>query len=148
MEGHKTHANDEDCKCSGCTLRFHCFTEERVFSDSLVQGLFEALMAKGRTKEEAIDEVATELRGMIGGYSKPYVSDWLPCVDNNNDIKVTWGTTTNPIVDNNGTIMGKLPDTSNICWTLRSGEEVNWNADAREIVRLHNSAKGSCGNNS
>ena len=62
MEKHKKKALETDCLCSKCVFRFQCFTQERVFSDPIYQGLFEALMAQGKSKEEAIDEVANEIK--------------------------------------------------------------------------------------
>ena len=62
MEKHKKKALESDCLCSKCVFRFQCFTQERVFSDPIYQGLFEALMAQGKSKEEAIDEVANEIK--------------------------------------------------------------------------------------
>ncbi len=62
MEKHKKKALEEDCLCSGCIFRFQCFTQERVFSDPIYQGLFEALMAQGKSKEEALDEVTNEIK--------------------------------------------------------------------------------------
>lgn len=67
MNKHKSKSLSTPCLCSECPLRFQCFTNEQVFSDPLHQGLFEALMASGRTREEAIDEVTTELKYKIGG---------------------------------------------------------------------------------
>ena len=62
MDKHKEKALEEDCLCTKCTFRFQCFTQERVFSDPILQGLFEALMAQGKSKEEALDEVTKEIK--------------------------------------------------------------------------------------
>ena len=62
MEKHKDKALEDKCLCSKCEFRFQCFTQERVFSDPIFQGLFEALMAQGKSKEEALDEVTTEIK--------------------------------------------------------------------------------------
>jgi len=59
---HKSHSLDKECLCPKCPLRFVCFTEERVFSDPIYQGLFEALMAQGKSREEALDEVTAEIK--------------------------------------------------------------------------------------
>jgi len=58
----KKQALEDNCKCKECTYRFSCFTQERVFSDPVLQGLFEALIAKGRSKEEALEEVTNEIK--------------------------------------------------------------------------------------
>jgi len=59
---HKSHSLDKECLCPKCHLRFVCFTEERVFSDPIYQGLFEALMAQGKSREKALDEVTAEIK--------------------------------------------------------------------------------------
>ena len=123
MEKHKSKALDEECLCSKCKLRFQCFTQERIFSDPLYQGLFEALMAKGRSREEAIEEVANELKnrissspssvGGVGSTSAPYYPTttpyWVYSYDN---------VLVRPQAD--GTIQ--------VSYTLLDGEEVTWNA--------------------
>jgi hypothetical protein len=63
---HKSEIEDIDCKCKECSLRFSCFTQERIFSDSLFQALFEALVAQGKSKEQALEEVTVELKARIG----------------------------------------------------------------------------------
>lgn len=63
---HKSKAGEEEgCRCNDCPLRFQCFTQERVFSDSLLQGLFEAIMAEGFDKEEALKQVKSEIAGKL-----------------------------------------------------------------------------------
>ena len=74
MEKHKSRALEDDCLCSKCMFRFQCYTQERVFSDPIFQGLFEALMAQGKSKEEALLEVATEIKFRMTKPSEP-ISD-------------------------------------------------------------------------
>ncbi len=66
MEKHKSKALEAECKCSSCIFRFQCFTQERVFSDPIYQGLFEAMMAKGMSRDDAIDAVAMEIKMRMG----------------------------------------------------------------------------------
>jgi hypothetical protein len=47
----------EECMCDKCPRRFICYTQERVFSDPRYQALFEAELALGKEKEEAIESV-------------------------------------------------------------------------------------------
>jgi hypothetical protein len=65
---HKSEATGKDCQCDSCELRFKCFTEERVFSSAAYQAMFEALMALGKTREEALESVINEIRA--GEWSK------------------------------------------------------------------------------
>ncbi len=62
MDKHKEQALSNDCVCGTCPIRFQCFTQERVFSDPIYQALFEVLMAQGKSRDESLEEVATELR--------------------------------------------------------------------------------------
>ncbi len=66
MEKHKERALSSDCICNTCPVRFQCFTQERVFSDPIYQALFEVLMAKGKSREEALEEVSNDLKYRIG----------------------------------------------------------------------------------
>lgn len=58
----KSKAGSEKCICETCPRRFECFTQERVFSDALLQGLFEAIIAEGTSREEAIRQVKEEIK--------------------------------------------------------------------------------------
>ena len=84
MDKHKKKAANDGCLCENCPHKFVCFTQERIFSDPLYQGLFEALMAKGRTKEEALEEVTHELKLVMtrredkpSGLSDITISPWV-----------------------------------------------------------------------
>ena len=130
MEKHKNKALEDGCLCSKCIFRFQCFTQERVFSDPIYQGLFEALMAKGRSREEAIDEVTQEIKNRIGGgyhieidppapNSAPYyqpitIQPWTIISDHCQD-----GISISPM--ENGTFQ--------VSYTMLDGEEISWNAN-------------------
>jgi len=107
VDKHKTKALDEECLCSKCPLRFQCFTQERIFSDPLYQGLYEALIGKGRTKEGALDEVVAELKFRMGRIPMGDVVGVLP----NITISPLYSDSTNSI---------------NVSYTMRTGEEVSW----------------------
>uniref|UniRef100_A0A6M3LBA6 Uncharacterized protein n=1 Tax=viral metagenome TaxID=1070528 RepID=A0A6M3LBA6_9ZZZZ len=125
---HKSHSLDKECLCSKCPLRFFCFTQERVFSDPLYQGLFEALMAKGRSREEAIDEVTNEIKNKIAGGFHITLDDIQPTVQPNITIQPytypQWETYSCDNVNieplENGSVQ--------VSYTLLDGEEVSWNA--------------------
>ena len=125
MEKHKSKALEEGCLCSKCKLRFQCFTQERVFSNPLYQGLFEALMAKGRSREEAIDEVVNELKYRISDIPSTS-SDSIPSA-------VSYYSVTTPywtyVTDrDNVSVQPQANGTVQISYTLLNGEEVSWNA--------------------
>jgi|GEM_PF-6957698 len=125
MEKHKDKALADKCLCIGCSHRFECFTQERIFSDPIFQGLFEALMAQGMSKEDALEEVTEELKTRIklpvddGSYKyeplpNPY---WAPN---------TWITNTDwkyYCVDDND------PNIT-ITYHMASGKDVSWSATA------------------
>jgi len=131
MEKHKNKALEKDCLCSKCIFRFQCFTQERVFSDPIYQGLFEALMAKGRSREEAIDEVTQEIKNRIGGgyhieidppspNSAPYpyyqpitIQPWTIISDHCQ-------------MSDNISILPMENGTFQISYTMLDGEEVSW----------------------
>lgn len=114
-ENHKSKALEDDCLCSKCSLRFSCFTEERIFSDPIFQGLFEALMAQGRSREEALDEVTAEIKFRINRLSETgqsYHSESLGTASPYAYCYVTSGSLNN----HNGKIN----------YTMRDGREVSW----------------------
>ena len=135
MEKHKNKALEEDCLCSKCIFRFQCFTQERVFSDPIYQGLFEALMAQGKSREEALDEVKNEIKFRmdrpieIGGGSdgsdgigtipfpnttpdvQPYVQPWIISGYYNSD-------TVSFDVNDKGEVQ--------VSYTMYDGKEVSW----------------------
>jgi len=80
MEKHKDKALEDRCKCKECEYRFQCFTNERIFSDPLYQGLYEALIALGRSKEEALEEVTRELKINMQPKFDLNPEDWQPSV--------------------------------------------------------------------
>jgi len=127
MDKHKNKALEDDCLCTQCKYRFQCFTQERVFSDPLYQGLFEALMAKGRSREEAIEEVANELKLSIGGGFK-FTGD------------IVVGETSYPwkyYYPESGNTFSV--DGDQITYTMSTGEEVSWYAGTDGIgdIRIH-----------
>ncbi len=133
MEKHKKKALETDCLCSKCVFRFQCFTQERVFSDPIYQGLFEALMAKGRTREEAIDEVANEIKNKIAGGFHITLDEITPYVPPPTTVQpyyypqYTYCDNVSVQPQENGSL--------NISYTLLDGEEVSWNAGSEDGFR-------------
>jgi len=127
MEKHKSKALEEECLCSKCKLRFQCFTQERVFSDPLYQGLFEALIAKGRSREEAIDEVVNELKYRISGAPSTSSSDPIPPAVPYYPVTTPYWTYVTDHCDN-VSVQPQANGTIQISYTLLNGEEVSWNA--------------------
>jgi len=108
-----------------------------VFSDPIYQGLFEALMAQGKSKEEALDEVVNEIKFKIGldiPSSQPYTDDpntlpyapntapaiqpylqpWTICSEYDGSDNVSFG------VNDEGGVQ--------VRYTMHDGKEVSWNA--------------------
>lgn len=132
MEKHKSKALEDDCLCSKCEFRFQCFTQERVFSDPIFQGLFEALMAQGKSRKEALDEVTEEIKFRMtkpepftphvpevfpGTYVppptiQPYVGDWYTDGIHFNSDNVSFG------VNDLGALL--------VTYTMHDGKEVSW----------------------
>jgi hypothetical protein len=130
MNRHKSRALEDSCLCNKCPLKFACFTQERIFSDPIFQGLFEALMAKGHSREEAVDMVANELKTRMLPSSETPMIPVQPTIQPNNPIWIYppnaapnsnpyyWGTIT--ICDNNSGYT--------VVYTMADGEEVSWKA--------------------
>ena len=72
----------ENCICEKCPDRFKCFTSEKVFSNPRYQGLYEAEMGLGKTKEQAIESV----KKLIKNEEKPYPVEGDENWDKWNDI--------------------------------------------------------------
>lgn len=53
------------CKCNECKRKFECFTQEPVFTDPMMQGLFEAYIAQGNDRERSILMVAETLMSRL-----------------------------------------------------------------------------------
>jgi len=150
MEKHKSKALENDCLCTKCVFRFQCFTQERIFSDPIYQGLFEALMAQGKTKEEALEEVTRELKWKISSpikideptitipYISPNTTPYQPVVSPTfaPEWEYVSGTYNDcvSIEDKNGNCM--------VTYTMHDGKEVSWNAENLRICSkgLRNSA--------
>jgi len=135
MEKHKNKTLEADCLCSKCIFRFQCFTQERVFSDPIYQGLFEALMAQGKSKEEALDEVANEIKlrmnrfdlqpfePTVQPYTVPYPNsapDVQPYIQPWTFISGGWYNSDSISFDTNdkGEVL--------VNYTMCDGKEVNW----------------------
>ncbi len=128
MEKHKNKALENDCLCAKCIFRFQCFTQERVFSDPLYQGLFEALMAKGRTREEAIDEVTNEIKNKIAGGFHITLDDIQPTVQPTITIQPYTYPQWQTYCCDNVSVQEQDNGSLQISYTLLDGEEVSWNA--------------------
>jgi len=138
MEKHKSKALEEGCLCYKCVFRFQCFTQERIFSDPIFQGLFEALMAQGKSKEEALDEVIAEIKfkmnrpveiggGSDGSDAVPYIPypypttpDIQPYIQPWTVISDYYGMSDNVTFDVND--KGEVY----VSYTMHDGKEVNW----------------------
>ena len=127
MEKHKEKSLEEGCLCYKCPYRFQCFTQERIFSDPLYQGLFEALMAKGRSREEAIEEVSNELKNRISGNLHITVGDHAPNSVPYYPITTPYWTYVMDCCDN-VSVQPQENGTVQIGYTLLDGEEITWNA--------------------
>lgn len=65
MSGTKSQSLEVGCECDKCKLRYKCFTEEKIFSDAVQQGMFEAFIALGMDRDNAINAVVDFLRTNI-----------------------------------------------------------------------------------
>jgi hypothetical protein len=132
MRKHKSKASEKNCLCDNCNLRFVCFTQERIFSEALYQGLFEALMAQGRSKEEALQEVTSELKSRLP-YSQIVGKEWYGGSAGDTDgvsVPAAGGslvTIGSPYLDDNDYKV-------NITYTMVGGEEISWKANANEFL--------------
>jgi len=67
------------CLCSQCHQRFYCFTNMKVFSDPILQALFESMMAANNTVDGAIEEIQIFLKERYTidqkgcGFSKSFI---------------------------------------------------------------------------
>jgi len=70
------------CKCNTCENRFKCLTTEQVFSDKDYQAMFEANIALGFNREDAISAVnlfirsKDESKDKLGTINKPWIT-WV-----------------------------------------------------------------------
>ena len=150
MKRHKDKALEDTCLCDKCSHKFECFTQERIFSDPILQGLFEALMAKGRTREEALEDVMGEIKLRIGS---------VPAAGGTTIYDVPWttittidGTTSAPttIVNNNTTTGSWYLDWSvnnrlnlvdvngsTVTYHMASGDDVSWSCSDDECSRFN-----------
>ena len=131
MEKHKNKALEDDCLCVNCKFRFQCFTQERVFSDPLYQGLYEALIALGRSREEALEEVTKELKFKI----QPGIAP--PMVEPQTFIPYIQPITIAPLPNSGGTYdNGSNINNVLVTYTMITGEEVSWTANGDRIKQL------------
>jgi len=118
-------------------------------------------MAKGRTKEEALEEVTNEMKMRINSPQAPYrieipaqpqITPSIPIYPNPNTAP-TWPTLPGTFIvyGNNDTIEYAGEDVTsgnyNIFYTMHNGEEINWNANAGELneirdLHIHNQSTG------
>jgi len=152
MKHHKGKALEEKCLCAQCPHKFECFTQERIFSDPIFQGLFEALMAKGRTREQALEEVTSEIKLRmnriaieIGGSDKdgngnvPFPLDikpWVPYQPYDTGSPIPQPYTTWVYGDNITITDGTDSEMVNVTYHMASGEEIKWSANASEFNRF------------
>lgn len=130
MKHHKGRALEDECLCSKCPLRFECFTQERIFSNPIFQGLFEALTAKGYDREEALDLVSQEIKSRIGHYPTQIPHDQYNPWRIYAPETTWWGsdsgvTLTDSNVDVNGTYT--------VTYQMLNGEEISWSAKPCEL---------------
>jgi hypothetical protein len=145
MEKHKSNALEGKCLCGECPHKFECFTQERIFSDSIFQGLFEALIAQGSSKDDALKRVIGELEARIralstntwtisnpytvGGASSTPVTYKQP--------QYTTGTYWGIGATSNVTLTDCTKGSSNytITYSMIDGEEISWNACCDRIYQ-------------
>jgi hypothetical protein len=140
VKHHKSEALEEKCKCNECEHKFECFTQERIFTDPIFQGLFEALIAKGLDRIAAIDAVANEIKARMTPqlvynvkWNDTYGSDTYkqPQIPNNIQIPPIWGGTISSSggVNSAGTYdyNNLTIDGNNVTYTMTNGEKVNFN---------------------
>jgi len=95
MEKHKSKALEEGCICNDCPLKFACFTQEKIFSETIHQSLFEAYIADGMSRSEALVSIIHMLEETIrskkdidfndfykSNIPKPYVAPRITWVGN------------------------------------------------------------------
>ena len=129
MEKHKKKALETDCLCSKCIFRFQCFTQERVFSDPIYQGLFEALMAQGKSKEEAIDEVANEIKLRMNRVSLEPLQPYEPIIQPYTIPYPNSAPDVQPFIQPWTFISGGWYDSEGevlVSYTMHDGKEVSW----------------------
>jgi hypothetical protein len=157
MEKHKSQALTKNCACESCAQKYSCFTQEHLFTDPLFQALFEALMAKGLTKELALDQVSNEIKsrltmrewanqpsptpdfGNYKIYTNPPSQPWSsPNVTISNTDFWDWGTTSNCYKKS-----GTEYDCSSVNYTMANGEEINLNVETDRLkeLRVYNTSK-------
>jgi len=94
MINHKSKAGTKKCLCETCDQRFQCFTQEKIFSDDNLQGMFEALMAQGLGREAALIQIVEHLKDNLN----PSTPAWnIPYTYS--DGGSSWATTSNPTYD-------------------------------------------------
>lgn len=130
MKHHKDKALEKACLCKECPNRFICFTQERVFSDPIYQGLFEALMAKGRTRDQALDEVTEEIKSRMPrsiDADEPYNPNipYQPYTAPGTAQPGPWYWHT--YTDGDGSSGGT------VTYTKYDGEEISWNVNANGL---------------
>lgn len=141
MDKHKGKALEDKCLCGECPHKFECFTQERIFSNPIFQGLFEALMAQGSTKEEALEQVAEEIKARIGGDgSLPVIiqpNTYPDYTTTPNTAPYTYPYTTCGDIygsETNGGSAGTCSDIS-ITYCMADGKEVSWTANVNYLTR-------------
>ncbi len=129
MEKHKERALSSDCICNTCPVRFQCFTQERVFSDPIYQALFEVLMAQGKSREEALEEVSNDLKFRIGF---PPVDIGVGGTFPGNDWQIVDGSSAGDSSWENDSV--SITDDSKSIYTMYDGKEIDLD-DSK--VRVH-----------
>ena len=152
MEKHKSKALENECLCTKCVYRFQCFTQERIFSDPIYQGLFEALMAQGKSREEALDEVTREIKFRISlpPVSVPEPTITIPYPDNCPNTTPYPPITTPPwtiISYAHDDVSFDPVDGNNyqVSYTMHDGKEVSWNASRKDLFRELRVHRDGCG---
>jgi len=136
MSKHKSHIEDKECLCSKCPLRFVCFTEERIFSDPILQGLFEALMAKGYSKEKSLDLVTNEIKARISYPNNeplpntPIMSTpWVIYTTPDSVTKYPYTITSNTWDGTSNNVTNTNSSNWTVTYAMANGKEMSWNVD-------------------
>lgn len=117
--------------CNDCELRFKCFTQERIFSDPLYQGLYEAMIAQGMEGDAAILAVAEEIKEALR--PQPAGTPWQIADGNTwqNGWVKTWESDSTP--DN---ILWSGTGGTTITYTMKDGNQYSWQTFCDSITRI------------
>jgi hypothetical protein len=125
-----------------------------VFSDPIFQGLFEALMAQGKSREDALDEVTREIKFRIS-IPVPEPTITIPYPDSCPNVTpyppITTPTPPWTIITyaHDNVSFDSIDDKSyQVNYTMHDGKEVSWNASKEDLFRELRVHRDGCGDTS